>query len=308
MAASASRTQPEVAMTAPFSNATETPTESGQRCLITCSIDQLRPHPSLVRLHIVPSAHDLSAAITNRSNANREPLTITQDGLILAGHAEWEIARREGEQCLPCLQLCMTEEEALLWLIQKHQRSRSMNDFNRILLALELEPWFKARARSNQQRGGQMKGSSNLTEADKLDVRSEIAAAASVSVGNVSKTKHLTAIAHANLLEALREGEVSIHRASTWIQNPEKQLDELRFYQNRRGIKRTITSLQRQHQRPQLASERRFDIPRMTSALVAMGPERMASVLIAEIQLPGQALFITSELLKALESQGELRL
>lgn len=293
-------------MSVPFSNATETPTEGRLGCLINRSVDQLRPHPSLVRLQIVPSARDLSAAIGNRSNANREPLTITQNGLILAGHAQWEIARREGERSLPCLQLNLTEEEGLLWLIQKHQRSRGINDFNRILLALQLEPWFKERARSNQQRGGQMKGSSKLTEADKLDVRSEIAAAAGVSVGNVSKTKHLAAKGHANLLEALREGEVSIHRASIWIQDPQKQLDQLRICQNRRGIKKAINSLQRQHQLPHLASERRFDIPRMASALIAMGPERTASVLIGEIQLPGQTLLLSSDLLKALENQGEL--
>jgi len=40
----------------------------------------------------------------------------------------------------------------------RHQR--------RILLALELEPWFKEKARSNLRAGGQNKGSSKLTEAE----------------------------------------------------------------------------------------------------------------------------------------------
>ena len=79
---------------------------------------------------------------------------------------------------------------------RKHQRSDGLNAFCRILLALELEPWFKARARYNQQLGGQKKGSSNLAEADRLDVRSEIAAAAGVSTGNVSKVKQLASAAH----------------------------------------------------------------------------------------------------------------
>jgi hypothetical protein len=62
-----------------------------------------------------------------------------------------------------------------------------MNDFCRILLARELEPCLKAKALSNLRFGGRMKGSSNLTEDAKVDVRKEIAAAAGVSVGNVTK-------------------------------------------------------------------------------------------------------------------------
>jgi len=58
-----------------------------------------------------------------------------------------------------------------------HRRSNGLNAFSRILLALELELDFKKKARSNQRSGGQAKGSSNLTEADRVDVRSEIAAA-----------------------------------------------------------------------------------------------------------------------------------
>jgi len=276
--------------------------------LILRPIDELRPHPSLVKLHIVPSTQDISAAIGKLEGVNMESLTTTQDGYILAGHAQWKIARRNGEKTLPCLQLDMTEEESLLWLIQKHQRSSSINDFSRILLALELEPWFKTRARSNQQVGGQMKGSSNLTEADKLDVRSEIATAAGVSVGNVSKAKNLTSVAYPELLEALREGEVSIHRASIWVQNPARQLDQLRLYQNRRGITRAIHSLQRRHRLPQNPNEGRLDIQRIANALMVMDSERRDSVLVSEIQLPGHALLLSSGLLKALESQAELQL
>jgi hypothetical protein len=49
--------------------------------------------------------------------------------------------------------------------------------------------------------GGQNKGSSKLTEAERLDVRREIAAAAGVSVGNVSKVKRLKVTAHPELLQ-----------------------------------------------------------------------------------------------------------
>src|SRR5205085_67717 len=98
-------------------------------------------------------------------------------------------ARLQGRATLPCVEYELTESEALHWLLQRHRRAYALNDFCRILLALDLEPWFKEKARSSQQAGGQDKGSSKLTKAERLDVRSEIAAAAGVSAGNVSKVK-----------------------------------------------------------------------------------------------------------------------
>jgi hypothetical protein len=294
-------------MSTVLSNVPGAPTGSRIGRLITCSVDQLHPHPSLVRLQIVPSAHDLSAAMGQRGHAIEEPLTITQDHYILAGHARWNMARRQGEKTLACLQLDMTEEEALLWIIQKHRRSNGLNAFSRILLALELEPWLKEQARSNQRAGGQNRGSSKLTEADKLDVRSEIATAAGVSAGNVSKVKQLAMHAHPSLLQALREGEVSIHRASVWLRIPEKQLDQLKLHQNMRGITRTIHSLQRRHRLYHPAREGHLDLQRIGSALAAMNTERKTSVLVSAIQAPGEILLLSTGLLRALESQGELQ-
>ena len=181
--------------------------------LVTCRLDDLRPHPSYVRHHLAVPASQLSALAERGDRAFLEPLMITEDRTILDGYARLELARRRGRATLPCIAYELTESEALHWLLQKHRRSNGLNDFSRILLALELEPWFKEKARSNQRAGGQNKGSSKLTEAGRLDVRSEIAAAAGVSVGNVTKVKQLTITAHSELLQALRSREISIHRA-----------------------------------------------------------------------------------------------
>ncbi len=272
--------------------------------LIICSVDRLQPHPSLIRLHIIPSARDLSAAMGRQYQATKEPLTITRDCFILAGHARWNLARRQGETTLTCLQLDMTEEEALLWLIQKHQRSDGLNAFCRIFLALELEPWFKARARCNQQLGGQMKGSANLSEADRLDVRSEIAAAAGVSTGNVSKVKQLTSAAHPQVLEALRAGEVSIHMAWVWLQKPDKQLDALGMYRNRRTIKNTVNALLRAHH--DVGPSEQLDAPHVAAALSRLGSKQIDSILVAEVRVPGVVLLVSTELRQALTSQSEL--
>jgi len=136
----------------------------------------------------------------------------------------------------------------------------------------------------------------------------EIAAAAGVSTGNISKAKHLASSAHPEVLEALRSGEVSIHRASVWLKNPEQQFDQLSLYRNMRGITRTIDSLLDAHRLSHPASEGQLDIQRIGSALAAMGPARKTSVLVGEIQVPGEVILLSRKLLHALTSQGELQL
>lgn len=143
----------------------------------------------------------------------------------------------------------MSEEEALLHLIEKNRGSKGINDFIRILLALELEPWFRTRAKSNQRRGGREKGSSQLTEADRLDVRREISRAAGVSVGNVSKVKRILVDGVPELQDALRLGEIHISRAEAWARNsPTGQRRRLADHRHRRGIHRTINTLLKKHE------------------------------------------------------------
>lgn len=192
----------------------------------------------------------------------------------------------------------------LLWLIRKHQRSDGLNAFCRILLALELEPWFKAQARHNQQLGGQKKGSSNLAEADRLDVRAKIADAAGVSTGNVTKVKHLASAAHPEVLDALRIGEVSVHQATLWLRRPDKQLDELGLRQNRREISTTVDSLLRAHHNA--VTDEQLDLQRITAGIAKLHSVQSDSILVAEVKVPGNVLLISTELRKALTTQGEL--
>jgi len=168
--------------------------------LVTCHPDELRPHPSYIRHNLAVHACQLSAVAELGDLAFCEPLVITQDHIILDGFARWTLARLQGRSALSCIEYEMSEAEALQNLLQRHRRSSGLNDFIGICLGLELEPFFKAKGRAKQQAGGQKKGSSILTEAERLDVRKEIARIAGVSVGNVTKVKQLTITACPELL------------------------------------------------------------------------------------------------------------
>lgn len=291
-------------MSAAPSIALEEPAETPPGRLIMCCLEDLQPHPAYARHHFTVPASQLSQVAEAKDVALREPLTVTRDRTVLDGYARWELARQQGTKALPCLEFDLCEAEALRWLIQRHRRSKGLNDYCRILLALELEPWLKEQARSNQQLGGQQKGSSNLAEADRMDVRSKLAAAAGVSTGNLSKARHLASVAHPRVQEALRSGEVSIHQASIWLRTPKQQLDLLQLQQSKRGLSRKIDSFLNAHHRSPCGGD--LDLQHVLGRLSAMSPEQRCSVLVDEINVPGEVLLISSALRRSLISQGEL--
>lgn len=272
--------------------------------LVTCHPDELRPHPSFTRHNLAVNAWQLSAVAELGDLAFREPLSITQDHVILDGLARWELARLKKRLVLPCVEYELTEEEAIRWLLGKHRCSNGMNDFCRILLARELEPCFKTKARSNQRSGGRMKGSSNLTEDAMVDVRKEIAAAAGVSVGNVTKVKQLVGIGHPELLEALRGGEVSIHRAWKWAtESPTQQIKAMRTYRAERGLNKSIRDLISGHKQKQTPTAP--DLGSLTRRLAQLEPHESNSIIVALIRAPGKVIFVTEELVQALRPYQE---
>ncbi len=275
--------------------------------LVNRRVDELRSHASFVRHQITTPISKLSALAPQPDEQFQEPLIITQDHVVIDGYARWETARLQGRETVRCIQYQLGEEEALQWLIRSHRRSNGLNDFARILLALDLEPWLRQRARSNQRTGGQQKGSSNLTEAHPLDVRTEIAAAAGVSTGNVTKVKHLIKSAHPDVLYAVRIGDISIHRAWLWSKNSQpEQRSRLMLYQGEIGVRRTIRQLVSGHgqekARPVLGLEE------LVHFLGTLDDARMPPITINVVDTPGKSIFLTDELFRLLSSQREFPL
>jgi hypothetical protein len=269
-----------------------------------CRLSELRHHPSYAHLGFSVPAARLSVLGDQDELMFREPLAITRDRIVVDGYARLELARLQGRQFLPCVEYDLTEEEALRWLLQKQRRFSGMNDFCRILLAMELEPSLRIKALSNQRFGGRMKGSSNLTEDAVVDVRAEIAAAAGVSVGNVTKVRQLVNIGHPELRDALRDGEVSIHRAWRWIkESPGQQIDALKTYQAARGVNQSIRNLISQHKKNQTPTAP--NLGSLVRRLSELKPYDRNSVMVSVIQVPGKMIFVTEELIQSLPPYQE---
>jgi hypothetical protein len=275
--------------------------------LVTCGLDELRSNPSYVRQHLTVSVSQLSALAELGDLAFREPLVITQDHIIIDGYARWELARLQRRPTLPCIAYNMSESEALESLLQRHRRSSGLTAFNRICLALELEPLYKEKARANQQAGGQNKGSSNLTEAGRLEVRNEIARLAGVSVGNVTKVKQLSTSADPDVIKALREKEISIHRAWLWsMLSSEEQREALWRYQSEEGIRKTIRKLVTEY--CPKSSPSALNVGVLIKLVSAFQSGRLGSARLVSTNVAGKAVFVTEELLRTLEAQEELAL
>jgi hypothetical protein len=286
---------------------TERQPDDNRGRLVTYHPDELRPHPSYIRHNLAVHACQLSAVAELGELAFREPLVITQDHIILDGFVRWALARLQGRPTLACIEYGMSEAEALQNLLQRHRRSSGLNDFIRICLGLELEPFLKQKGRAKQQAGGQNKGSSILTEAQRLDVRKEIARIAGVSVGNVTKVKQLTTTAHSDIIKALREKELSIHRAWLWSKlAPEEQREKLWLNQSKRGIGKTIWHLL-SHYLPK-SSPTALNMDDLIKLVSALQLGKLGCVRVVPVNVSGKIVFVTEELFRTLEAQEELAL
>ena len=157
---------------------------------------------------------ELNQAAESRSATDLGLVHITANGTILAGFGAWRLARLRQQPEIDCLEYPFDEEHSLRFILLHHQPRRGWNAFNRIRVALRLEPLLQERALDNQRAGGKYKGSANLPKAQHLDVREQIARIAGVGARNVTVVKTILRSAHPKLIEALADGLLTIHRAA----------------------------------------------------------------------------------------------
>jgi hypothetical protein len=291
-------------------------TETRATQLVTCSVSALRPHPSYARHNLSVQPFKLAALEDLGELGSSEPLLITRERYIIDGYARWELAKRKGQPTLNCIEYELTSEQALEELIRKHRRSQGLTDFIRIELALDLEAYFKDKAFLNRQVGGRLKGLSKLTAAEKVNSRTEIARIAQVSVGNVHKVKYILGHACTPLKEATRTGEISINLGDKLSHEEDaRQRESLRQLRIERGLRRKARRLvsaelaQVAPSNPEEQTMRLADLVALLSRLTTSEPERSREIDSIEVKLvdgPGQAIFITEQLIRTLRPQQEV--
>jgi len=188
--------------------------------LVTKRPSDLKAHPSLVSRGLLPSEKQLIEYERHRDCLYERPAMINQKNEIIDGYPAWLLACRQKRTSLICLEFRLDEKETVQRLIRASQHKPWLNSFNRGELALECEPLLRARAQENQSVGGRLKDLSKLTEDTRLDSRKQIAAIAFLSEGSLNKVKEVLKSKNRELIEAARNGEISIHRAWEYSKLP----------------------------------------------------------------------------------------
>ena len=201
--------------------------------------NDLRAHPSLLSRGLSPSEKQLIQYERHGDCLFERPVLINHENEIIDGYATWILARRQARDSLPCVEFRLTEKESLLRLIQASQYRPWLNSFIRGELALDCEPLLREQARENQSAGGRLKDSSKLTEDTRLDRRKRTAAIAFVSVGSLTKVKEVLKSKNQQLIEAARNGEISIHRAWEYSKLPKYEQEAHLGYRRARKASQT---------------------------------------------------------------------
>ena len=192
----------------------------------------LRPHPAFDQIGW-RDIEDLNRVSRRDSQLVFEPLRITKQGIILSGVGEWQLAVFERKPYVYCLEYDLDNNQALQFILERSGTQKGLKDFVRIRLALTLEDYLRAKGRENMSAGGKRKGLTNSPNLTAIDVRRSIANVAGTGTGNVDKVRKILQAAHPNIVRALQDGSLHIHRAWTWCKLSET--DQLKAFHELAG-------------------------------------------------------------------------
>src|SRR5262249_5536772 len=268
--------------------------------------EQLRLHPALVEVGWTGGIDDLNDAARLKNQSVPGPVLITTTGTVLSGFGPWRLAVFESREHIECIVYELSEDESLQFILSHHRSRRGWNNFVRIRLALRLEPVLRQKALDNMRAGGKHKGSANLPDLERIDVRQQIAAVAGVSARNVSSVKTILQVAHPRIIEALTEDTLTINRAFQFCKSSRSaQFEEFIRYSTERATAKVIRQSLSQ-QRKQKSN--RADVVEVLDALRRQEMKEPGSIAIRFSASNQSVVLIGRDLLAQSISQEELNL
>jgi DNA modification methylase len=148
---------------------------------------------------------------------------VTWNGYIIDGHNRYEIVTRWGIEYKTIEKHFDSEQDVKEWMILNQFGRRNLSNYQRSVLALELEDVFKAKAKENQIR--KPESVLQISAEQKIDTRQELAKVANVSHDTIAKVKKIEEKAAPEIKEKLSTGELSINQAYQEIKKEEKKIN-----------------------------------------------------------------------------------
>ena len=149
---------------------------------------------------------------------------LTWNGFIIDGHNRYEIATRWDLDFETENKHFDNEEAVKEWMILNQFGRRNLSNYQRSVLALELEDVFSKKAKENQGKRNDIKQIS--AESKPIETRKELSKVASVSHDTIAKVKKIQEKAPEEVKAKLRTGEVSINAAYKEIKKEEKKAEK----------------------------------------------------------------------------------
>lgn len=147
---------------------------------------------------------------------------VTWQGFIIDGHNRYKIATDWGLEFKTRAKFFDNENDVREWMINNQFGRRNLSNYQRSVLALELESVFSARAKAKEYI---RKTTSQISDESMLEVstKKEIAKVANVSHDTIAKVKVIEAKAEEAVKEKLLNGEISINQAYKEIKEQKAQ-------------------------------------------------------------------------------------
>lgn len=167
------------------------------------------------------------------SEGIRDPLVLWR-GYLVDGHNRYAIATEHGLDYKTVNKDFKDSNEVKEWMILNQFGRRNLSNYQRSVLALQLEEVFSAKAKEKQKEAG---GSLPQKSAEApIETRKELAKVANVSHDTIAKVKKIEAVATPEVKAQLSTGELSINQAYQEIKKEEKkeiQVEKKKEYEQR---------------------------------------------------------------------------
>jgi N6-adenosine-specific RNA methylase IME4 len=153
---------------------------------------------------------------------------ITWNGYIIDGHNRYEISQKWGLDCQSESMQFKDEDEVKEWMILNQFGRRNLSNYQRSVLALELEGLFREKAKEKQKlsEGKGIQKSEDLKEPEFVTIK-EVGKLASVSHDTIAKVKKIQEKAPEEVKQKLSTGEVSINQVYQEIKKEEKKAERI---------------------------------------------------------------------------------
>lgn len=150
------------------------------------------------------------------------------NNFIVDGHNRFEIATKHNINYETQIMQFDNENDVKIWMINNQFGRRNLSNYQKSVLALQLEEVFRVKAKENLKTNTNNANNMPCQISDKplikkVDTKKEIAKVANVSHDTIAKVKKIQQKASPEVKEKLSIGEISINQAFKDIKKEEKQ-------------------------------------------------------------------------------------